>query len=265
MKTIVLHIGLHKTGTTSFQAVMHDWRDIFIANGVDPYSTKRCRKYGRAKHGDIAFSCMRSGVLDNEQGEILFNYNKDKKYEEVGQEIRGYIKNSKSDKLLFSAEAISLLRTSDEFLKLRKLFGNDVIFHIIVCLREKSDWLKSYQVQHLKEGIDVSPFKSSAFYTKDDSWLLDHDGLVEELNKHFEKVTVLNYEKNDMVGRLCGVLEVDLKINTQAYRRNRSPNNIKLSRLFRKSAKLLLGSEDVGLRKILRGLLEKYKSKSGMK
>lgn len=264
MKTIILHIGLHKTGTTSFQAVMHDWRDLFITYGVDPYSTKRCRKYGRAKHGDIAFCCMRSGVLDNEKSEILFNYNKDKKYEEIGKEIRSYIKNSKCDKLLFSAEAISLLRTSDEFLKLRELFGSNVTFHIIVCLREKGDWLKSYQAQHLKEGIDISPFKGSAFYTKNDSWLLDHDGLVVELNKQFEKVTVLNYEKNDMVGKLCRILGVELKINTQAYRRNRSPNNIKLSRFFRKSAKLLLGSEDVGVRKIFRGMLEKYKSKRGL-
>lgn len=255
----ILHIGLHKTGTTSFQAVMHNHRQDFLAQGIDPFQTPRGIAAGRAKHGELAFATIRPGVLDQRPGDLLYGFSQPACFSQTQAAIAAYVAASSCRRFLFSAETLSLLRTPEEMARLKALFPpGPATFTILLGLRDKAEWLESYSKQAIKAGIEPSLDNRSAFYLAPDTWLADFDRIAEVFGAAFDRLISVNYSAEDMVGKLAEALGVRLAFNTRAYRRNVSPRNAKAARLPRYFLKRALGSEDQGLRRLLRDLRERW-------
>ncbi|WP_137701274.1 hypothetical protein [Marimonas lutisalis] len=257
----ILHIGLHKTGTTSFQAVMHNHRQDFLDAGIDPYRSPSDEKSGRAKHGDLAFAVIRKGVLDLDPSDILHSFDQDTCYERTQKALAAYISSSEYDRFLFSTEALSLLRTSEELERLKSLFPGSVTkFTIIVVLRDKDEWLKSYYNQMIKSNLRSSPISTSWLYFGQGTWLLDFEQTIETYRAACDTVTVLDYDHDDMVGLIARHLRVNLTINTQAYRRNKSARFPRAMKKPRSVFRRIFGSEDQGIRRRMRDWLERHHS-----
>ncbi|MBI1418705.1 MAG: hypothetical protein GC146_15930 [Limimaricola sp.] len=255
----ILHIGLHKTGTTSFQAVMHNHRAAFLAQGIDPFQTPRGISSGRAKHGDLAFAAMRSGVLDQRPGDLLHGVDQQALFESTRAAIASHVAASTCTRFLFSTEALSLLRTPDELSRLKALFPpGPATFSAVLALREKEAWLASYTNHMVKSGVTPATDPASAYYLRGDNWLTDFDGLVATWRAGCDSLVTLHYDPEDMVGNLAGAMGVTLDFNTRAYRRNVSPRNPHVMRLPRLILRRVLGSEDEGLRRRLRAIRERW-------
>ncbi|WP_281983413.1 hypothetical protein [Thalassorhabdomicrobium marinisediminis] len=259
---VIFHIGLHKTGTTSFQVVMHKHREDFLSAGIDPYQTERGRTAGQAKHGDLALAAIRSGVLDAEApGNLMQGVNQDELFDRTQQAIQDYIDASDQRRFLISAETLSLFRTRAEVARLKALFGNRVQrFSVVVVLRDRAEWLESYRNQTIKGNTRPSTDPRSAFYLEGDNWLTDFDTLIETYRAECDEVTVIDYDRNDVVGQLARAMGVDITFNSTAYRRNQAVTYPRLTKIPRLVLRRIFGSENRGVRRKIRDLRERWKS-----
>lgn len=256
-KEMILHIGLHKTATTSFQAVMHKHRQDFVDAGIDPYQTRKCLVDARARHGDIAFSVIRNGVLDIEPGHVLYDFDQAKCFERTRTELVAYLDKSDSKRFLISTEALSYLRTQREIEALKTLFADRIDkFRIVLVLRDKNEWLQSYRNQIIKGSITPSSNPSSAFYLNGDNWLTDFDALIDVYRRGFGEVQVLHYDKQDMVGALARHMGVSIGADTKAYRKNQRSAAPGLTRVPRLILRKVFGNKNQGLRKKIREIRE---------
>jgi hypothetical protein len=232
-KKIVLHIGLHRTGTSSFQATMDEHREEFLAAGIDPFIIAPNRPHAR----EIGFACVRSGVFERPWDE--------KATVQLKDQIAEFLRGSEMDRLLFSTEHLSFIRTTAEIEQLKSLFPNeDLEFKIIVVLREKEEWFRSYKDQILK-AIDYKPGgQSSRKNVNDDSWVRDHEQMIQLFRDSFDDVQVIGYDSTDMTGKMLGILGIKPNFNTRAYRRNK--RSMRFGRTVHLIIRTLFGSEGHG-------------------
>ncbi len=122
--------------------------------------------------------------------------------------------------------------------KLRGLFPPNVDIEVVVVLRPKAAFLESYRRQVAKSTIhDFSSDPTSPYYCERDSWLLDYDRLLRVYGAAFERVVTLDYDSEDMVGKLIERVGISDWEVAKAYRHNVSPSALKI---FLKNA--LLGT-----------------------
>lgn len=215
-KVAILHIGLFKTGTTSFQTVLADNRRRLRRRGYDFYEGA----VRANNHGELFRACAREGL--ESFGSLA---HPDEVQSELREKLRAHIaefaENSPADQLIFSAEALSLLRTVDEVQALKALFPAAMRFRILLVLRDKADWLASYEKQIRKvPGRVPSDDPASALYVGPGEWLTDFDTLVDVYSEVFGGVTILEYRREGMLYALLSSLGVDLPINERHYLKN---------------------------------------------
>ena len=179
----VIHIGLHKTGTTSLQNVLSENVNYLGEHGVGYF-----QENSRIPSGNgLGHLVLREGTLAD------FPIGDDRK-NKLAKSFKKFIDEDTTTKII-SGESLSLMRTSDELERLISLIGTRNI-EVILTLREKKAWWKSYEQQILKTGIK-SIHPDSAANLKNKQWLLDHEALVAILKNTLgdEKVHILNYDK----------------------------------------------------------------------
>jgi hypothetical protein len=72
---------------------------------------------------------------------------------------------------------LSLLRHDDEVDALRQLLAPRTV-RVAVCLRNPSDFLRSYRAMLARRREDPSLYAASYRYVEPDSWLVDYDALL---------------------------------------------------------------------------------------
>lgn len=147
-RKIILHIGLHKTGTTTIQNVLYENRDFLLRQEGILYPSL----------APNLSTPLRTIFLNNPQ-EHASNKMADFTSEEIAALQENYldtlereISSSEWDTLLLSAEGVSNLSTL-ELAKLRE-WGEKYASNwtILVCVRHPVEWARSVIQQSLRRG-----------------------------------------------------------------------------------------------------------------
>lgn len=142
-KTIFLHIGLHKTGTTSIQYFAATFEEKLLEVGIlYPKAGRPDKSYGSAQYGQHKLAWyirQKNGILHNTDW----------------VELRKEIKDTNASIILISSEDFETLDTNQikevyEYLKIYDV-------KIILYLRNPTDFLLSAYKQRVKSGKYYKP------------------------------------------------------------------------------------------------------------
>lgn len=157
-RSITLHCGLHKTGTSSLQHELFSVRDLLKADGV-LYPELSLKKRTFKNHSIPFYSLFsknpatyhvnrRLGLEEAEEIELVHATYK--------AQLTEQIKNFKGKRILISGEDISALELS-ELQHLKSFFsdlaGLDTSFKILLFLRHPVSYANSMVQERLKQGV----------------------------------------------------------------------------------------------------------------
>lgn len=184
-KTIVLHIGTHKTGTTSIQSFLETHRGRLLRQGVHVY----CGALGHGSHIELPLAALRPDrTIPAREGlrrvvDAGFRAH-------VAAHVQSFLALSPARNVIFSAEGLSYLRHVDELAFLSRLFEGRRV-QVVVYLRNPKAFLRSYSAQIRQMGFQFSSDKTSFAYCEADSWLADYDALVGAYAAAFGRANVI--------------------------------------------------------------------------
>lgn len=234
-KTVLLHIGLPKTGSTSIQRLMKAEVFKLQEQGFDLYRgevlSKNC--------GELPFTTVREGLTTFQTGKFP-NVDREAVFARTREVIRDFVTSSNADRLVFSNENLSNIRTREECDRLKALFPADVRFKVYIVLREPKDWLRSYtsQIRKLPNRYP-SDDPASGFYVKPDTWLVDFDSLIACFSENVGPVTTIDYDPHAANSKLLMAFGVTPWQGVDGFRENVSEWNRPLWQRIRR--RLALG------------------------
>ncbi len=189
-KRIVIHVGIHKTGSTSIQEFLRSHRIALHGLDVDFY----LGAFNPRNHVELHAAAIRL------ERDCPFKLNKglvvDESFREsVQARVRQYIAQSQSACMIFSAEGLSYLRYEDEMERLQAMIPEGHI-DIVMYLRDSAGFLASYRSEMTKHRMPPTIERDSFAYTADDSWLVDFESRLASFRKAFgtQNVIALDYD-----------------------------------------------------------------------
>ena len=228
MRTLI-HIGQHKTGTTSIQHYLKYNRTVLCKQGL--YVPDSIASYESPSHyilniyalAQERMSPMKESFLRDTTPDALDLLN-----EKLPVEIEKHYQAARQagcTDIIWSNEGLYLLNSVYEFKKLTELFekhSNELV--CICCFRELDSYKRSYKKQLAKTAIPPSTNSDSYRYTEDDSWLFDYPKKRELLANSFENTLFINYTEKHMVERFMRYLGYPVNSsNTEVLRLNVTP------------------------------------------
>jgi len=193
----IVHIGTHRTGTTSLQGFLGAAdRTLLRPQGFRYYTGV----HQGAGHVELHMAAMREGRSSPARRSF-----RPIPKSTVTARVQAFLALAGKDTSVFSGEGLSYLRHLDEIEALKEVFiGADV--RIVLYLREKQSFLRSYRAFLEHANLRTHDDPQSFGYAEDDTWLLDYDALVAAYERGFGRrnVTVLKYERE--VARHGGVV-----------------------------------------------------------
>nr|WP_145924032.1 hypothetical protein [Halomonas elongata] len=212
MKELVIHAGIHRTGSTSIQNAMKQSRGILRSHGV-LYPVL----YGLPDHVKIPWWIINNKIsVDDLIGSIK---EKDESFIE---------------KIVLSAEDFSLMKDFSWLDKMKSEF--DVKF--VVYLKNQVDWLESWYNQNIKWPWDkrFSSCKPSYFLDKiDDFYWLDYNVMLDEVSKRIGSDNVYakpvgksNGSIQDTANDFFPYLKVDTRWLNKLHNTNKSLSSAKI-------------------------------------
>jgi hypothetical protein len=176
-RTVVLHIGTHRTGTTSIQQALADERQGLLARvGFRFPETPVMRNI----HVELQFASTRPDRLEAlarfydwmlEKLEYPIRHCQDRAWFDT---TRAAIAGTDGDRLVYSVEGLSLLRYPDEIERVVSLFdGSDL--SVVMFVRDPAEFLRSYEWSMQVLGLAMSDDPDSILYVGPGSWLVDYE------------------------------------------------------------------------------------------
>lgn len=185
---IVLHIGTHKTGSTSLQQLLHDHPALLSAVGAS-YPKGLVIPGSHAELPLLAIRPERTWPARLRLPETT-----DERWlAAAARHVEEVLDVTSSEVLVLSHEDLSYVRHDDEIERLRRLLG-DRPARVVVYLRAPGPFLRSYRAQLEAMGFRASADPSSFAHVEPDSWLVDHRALVDVYRRGFGEVEVLDYD-----------------------------------------------------------------------
>lgn len=188
----VLHIGFHKTGTSSIQAFLGRNRAELLLEDYQFYRGDPAAD----NHVELHGAAMRPGRLSTfrhlHAGRLGFD---DAYRAAVAGRLAAFAADARGRRLLFSAEGLSLLRHDDEVTWLRDQLPGPV--QIIAALRAPHAYRDSYIAELGRIALPLPPPAVDDFhYIAPDSWLWDYETRLAPWRRVFgaEAVKVLDYD-----------------------------------------------------------------------
>lgn len=157
MKKIVLHVGTHKTGTTSFQESMEENAEALIAEGIRPifgqvFKNGKPVSRTRANHVHFAHLLLRPEVLTGARyRQTVPTLSREERHREL-ETLAKSIAVFKEETLLISCEGLCFLRTAEEKNLLQqflKLVGREL--QTLIVFRNNTEWRDSWENQLKKD------------------------------------------------------------------------------------------------------------------
>lgn len=201
MRHVVLHIGLHKTGTTSLQTLLWDNADSLADRGIYPYPFKESLK--------LATACVREECADIPAAYAERDWldRRAELYDECRGEIEAFLDRAPIGKAVISCEHLSYFRTEEECARLKSLFPEPIRFEIYLVLRDKAAFLESYRNQTIKSVRNRLTYRAtSPYYCLPGSWLTDFERLQAVYTAQFGQVTTFDYDPRDSMGQILAAL-----------------------------------------------------------
>ena len=185
----ILHIGLHKTGTTSIQHFLRAHRSRLKELGLFFYQGLHVDQ----NHVELHAATMRadrSSTFRMTSG-LVFD---DAYFTRMATHVKLFLSQIGNGTAVFSAEGLSLLRYADEVEKLASILRGDV--SIIAYLRNPVDYLRSRSNQLSKVGVTGITDKASHAYMASDTWMIEYEQRLEAFRTTFgqENVHVVDYD-----------------------------------------------------------------------
>jgi hypothetical protein len=210
----IVHIGVHKTGTTSIQAFLRDHeRELHAAGWHFPNGWLQLNCHfelglamlnrdrltpSRTRGGDWHDSAWRRDVVHQVRREL----------------------ERRDERLIISCEELSLFRFREELASLRMLVDDATI---VIYLREPARWLESQRDELTKPtNVGLSNDRGAFNYLEQDSWLVDYDARIEGFARFFEDVRVLDYDAEleadgSIIPSFCRQLGIEVPRSAGGY------------------------------------------------
>ena len=185
-----MHVGTHRTGTTSFQR----WA---LANRVELARATGLQYYDGLfgpNHCELPMMCLRAD-RSMPMRALVPDWCLDEWQSTARAHIRAQATRARGP-LFVSAEGLSYVRHADEANRLVELLRPRRV-SVVVVLRERSSFLDSYRQALADAGFDASPYRESFANVADDSWLVDYDALLAVYRDALgtEHVATIDYEQ----------------------------------------------------------------------
>lgn len=184
-KTVFLHFGVHKTGTTSIQAYLKNEKELFHSFGYHVLgNVKYDTEYGysfvkNTNCFQIAHALIREDlntIMRIKKSAIRPEISLSR---EIAAKLNHTLLDIPQDTVVISSESFSFLRTKQEKSVFDQMFAGLDLFPI-GFFRSKSDWMRSWKSQVDKSGVleiyDPCTGQDTFDFTET-SWLLDHDDI----------------------------------------------------------------------------------------
>ncbi|MFC3644837.1 hypothetical protein [Aquibium oceanicum] len=186
----IVHIGLHKTGTTSLQFFLKHHRETLRECGMAFYEGI----HRDSNHVELHAYAMRLERTSTFRAKSKFVMD-DAYRNAVEKHVIAFMDANRDRIKIFSAEGLSLLFHHDEVERLRSLIGGPI--EIIVFLRDKKSYLASHANQFDHTGLYDRSDRHSFAYTGEDSWLIDYERRLAAFRAVLGKnnVHVLDYDQ----------------------------------------------------------------------
>jgi hypothetical protein len=188
---VVLHVGTHKTGTTSIQTFLRDENDGLLAAAGYAYPSGFLLP---VVHLELSLLTIRPERVW--PARLRFPETERASWRAAARaHVRAQIENAEPAGLVYVNEDLSYLRFDDEFERLGALLEGRSV-QVVICLRDRAAFMRSYRAQIEGTGFEPSDDPGSFAYVRPDSWLVDYDALVEGYERRFgaANVHVLDYE-----------------------------------------------------------------------
>jgi hypothetical protein len=206
MKQVFLHIGTHKTGTTSIQRFLDEHRSQLSEHGARFFRGRLIPQ----NHVELHLSAMgeeRSSPIKTLRG---ITVDADFRNQTIA-DVSAFLEYSTEDRLLFSAEGLSYLRHAAELTFISELFADHRV-SVIVFLRNEADFLRSYRMQLHRLGLRESADPASYAYTRPGSWLTRWDDLLAAYATAFGSADIIVRRYEDLLEKHGNVVPAFLSI-----------------------------------------------------
>ena len=190
-RRVLLHVGTHKTGTTSIQTFLKDENDGVLARAASHYPSGFLFPN---VHMDLSLLAL--GPDRSWPARLRFPETSSAAWQAAAHaHIRDQVTSGVHDRLVYVHEDLSYVRSDDEIERLDGLFEGRAVT-VVVVLRDRTDFMRSYRSQLEGTGFEVSSDRASFAYVDPDSWLLDYDALVGTYRRWVgpDQVVVLDYD-----------------------------------------------------------------------
>jgi hypothetical protein len=224
MRTII-HIGQHKTGTTSIQRFLQDKRSA-LARHHALHVPSEIAGYSNPSHFILNVYALAEGRFSSKKEEIISSKGAgylSRLEIELNQDIaRVYNEalQNKCRKVIWSNEGLYLLNSKTEYKRLYNLFAKySSEIEVVCCFRHVEAYRESYKKQLLKQKISFSDNPDSYRYLEPDSWLFDYKRKRDLLSQVFDCCTYFSYNPNDNVANFFNSIHIN-GISASDYRLN---------------------------------------------
>lgn len=150
MKKILLHVGTHKTGSTSIQRALYDNRDILESHNIHylDFGSNHWHLYSAFMHNPWEWFEHQRMNRKREEVEAL--------NAETLRNVKEEIADSPCDNIIISSEYLAQLGKR-KLVKLRDYLGNLGQVTVVYYCRELLSWLSSDSQQCAKVGMKTEP------------------------------------------------------------------------------------------------------------
>ncbi|RBP52956.1 hypothetical protein [Arenicella xantha] len=227
MKTIV-HIGQHRTGTTSLQYFLRDNKKRLLKKGL--YVPSKVAGHTHKSHYVLNLYALADNRYSPKKDEIIAArghayLNKLKIDIRTGiEKVYRQALARKCTTVLWSNEGLYLLNSVSEYESLKGLFSqySDQV-QVVCCFRDVESFKNSY-AQHLTlQGITFSEQLDSYRYVESDSWLFDYERKRALLSIVFDHCVYFQYDSGDNLKVFMQSIGYG-DIDCDGYRLNTSTN-----------------------------------------
>ncbi|MBU2963472.1 sulfotransferase family protein [Citreicella sp. C3M06] len=156
-KTLILHIGHYKTGTTALQVFFSQSGRFLRNKGVD-YPDLWMHN---AKHSAFAFSILKAAEVT---GPLMFDYTDETSPRQMWGMLLDHVRRSPQDRVLISSEELMRLGQFPKAVEiLKELLGQrgDIQIKVVAYLREPGAHVQSWYNQLIKMNIPVSDMETA--------------------------------------------------------------------------------------------------------
>jgi hypothetical protein len=208
MTRCVVHIGFHKTGSTSIQNFLWQFRNRLATLGILFYEGQHIPH----NHVELHIGAMAPHRMTPYK--IAKGIAGGPAYREAVERRLADLAASAAGTLLFSSEGLSYLRYEDELTWLKKVLPGEVT--VVAYLRKVEDYLQAYRHMLQKHKIEESDDKGSIAYLGENSWLKDYPARLMPFRRAFGEanVVVLDYDaevadRGNVIPSFLRVLQIE--------------------------------------------------------